>query len=290
MGGLQVSAVVPAFNEEDGIAQVVEGLDLALKRGCDSYEIIVVDDGSTDRTEEMARFESVRVIKHPINRGCGRALLTGIGAARHDWVLMIDGDGSYPPEEAGKLLPRAPEFDMVIGARQGKLFWGNPLQAWMRWIYLWIAGFVAGEPIPDANSGLRLFRKEAYLRTVPFLCFGYSFKTTMTLSFIQSGNFVAFEPIRLEERKGRSKVRIVRDILRTLQIMLQIILYYDPLKFVACLSLVPAGFALLFALRYLSGRAFGDLAMLAASALSGLLVFLVGCVLDSQRRRQRSLP
>lgn len=263
---LQLSVVVPCYNEELGVGGVVRDLQAAiskagLKAGED-FEIIVVDDGSEDGSAAAAEAAGARVLRHPCNRGYGRSLFTGFAAARFPWILMIDGDGSYPPEDAARLLPYAPRFDMIIGARQGTHFWGSPLKAFLRWVYLFLAGFVAGEKIPDANSGLRLIRKEAFDNSMPVLCYGYSLSTTMTLSFIQGGRFVKFVPIDYLQRTGSSKVRNLRDIPRTLQIMVQIMLYYNPLKFAVVLAL-------------LAGAAFGVAAFFA--------VFLWGCILESIR-------
>ena len=157
---------------------------------------------------------------------------------------------------------------MVVGARQGKLFWGSRPKAFMRWTYLTLARFVAGERIPDANSGLRLFRKSA-VKEMPVMCFGYSFTTTMTLSFLAAGRFVRFESIEFTDRVGHSKVKPVRDILRTLQIMTQVIVFYNPLKLFSVLALLclPAGLA--------AGWSAG---------LTGAAVFFsCGCLLDRLR-------
>lgn len=270
---VRVSVVVPCFNEELGVGGVVEGLRAAmtgagLKDGED-FEIVVVDDGSEDASAAAAERAGARVVSHPCNRGYGRSLLTGFSAARFPWVLMIDGDGSYPPEAAAGLLAYAPRFDMIVGARRGTHFWGSPLQAFLRWIYLFLASFVAGEDIPDANSGLRLIRKEAFDNSMPILCYGYSLSTTMTLSFLNGGRFVKFIPIDYLLRTGSSKVRKLRDIPRTLQIMMQVMIYYNPLKFAVCLALL---------IGLLSFCAFGPIGVFAA-----LPVFFWGCVLDSIR-------
>lgn len=270
---VRVSVVVPCFNEELGVGGVIEGLRSAmtgagLKDGED-FEIIVVDDGSEDASAAAAEKAGARVISHPCNRGYGRSLLTGFSAARFPWVLMIDGDGSYPPEAAAGLLPFAPRFDMIVGARRGVHFWGSPLQAFLRWIYLFLASFAAGEDIPDANSGLRLIRKEAFDNSMPILCYGYSLSTTMTLSFLNGGRFVKFLPIDYLVRTGSSKVRKVRDIPRTLQIMMQVMIYYNPLKFAVFLALL---------IGLISFCAFGPIGLAAA-----LPVFFWGCVLDSIR-------
>jgi glycosyltransferase involved in cell wall biosynthesis len=276
---VRVSIVVPCYNEELGVGDVILGLHSAmtgagLKPGED-FEIIVVDDGSGDGSAAAAEKAGARVLRHPCNRGYGRSLLTGFAAARFPWVLMIDGDGSYPPQAAADLLPYAPRFDMIVGARRGTHFWGSPLQAFLRTIYLVLAGFAAGEDIPDANSGLRLIRKEAFDNSMPILCYGYSLSTTMTLSFIQGGRFVKFLPIDYLARMGNSKVRKLRDIPRTLQIMMQVMIYYNPLKFAVFLALL---IGLISSI--LVGPLFG--------VCSAFLIYFWGCVLDSIRLNRAS--
>ena len=283
MSGLEISAVIPAYNEQDAIAPVVKKLTEVLSRTAARFEIIVVDDGSTDKTHENALAAGVVALRHPLNRGYGRSLMTGFAKAQYGWILMIDADGSYPPEEAEKLFPFAPACDLIIGARQGETFWGTRMQAWRRSIYLSLAGFVAGEKIPDANSGLRLLRKSAFERSMPFLCLGYSFTTTMTLSFIQSGRFVAYVPVRFVERTGRSKVKLTRDVLRTLQIMMQMMIYYNPLK----LAVTVAAGVLLASAAIIGAAAWGGFAAgLPAFVMLGglvLMIFFFGCVLDAIR-------
>jgi glycosyltransferase involved in cell wall biosynthesis len=284
MTGLEISAVIPAYNEQDAIAPVIKGLTEVLKRHAARFEIIVVDDGSTDKTYDNALACGVAVLRHPLNSGYGRSLMTAFSKTQYEWILMIDGDGSYPPEEAEKLFSFAPGCDLVIGVRQGSSFWGTRMQALRRRIYLSLASFVAGVPIPDANSGLRLLRKSAFQRSMPFLCLGYSFTTTMTLSFIQAGRFVAYAPIRFIERTGRSKVKPLRDIMRTLQIMISMMIYYNPLKLAVAVAGVVALASLAVVL--VAGASWGFAAALpAAVLLSGLvlIIFFFGCVLDAIR-------
>ncbi|MBI4057172.1 MAG: glycosyltransferase family 2 protein [Elusimicrobia bacterium] len=284
---LTISVVIPAYNEEEGIGEVILNTQRALqKEGLpkEDTEILVVDDGSRDRTANLAEEAGATVVRHPTNMGYGKSLLTGFGQARHEWILMIDGDGSYPPEEIGKLLLKARDFDMVIGARQGTHFWGTPFQAFLRWIYLKIAKFVVGERIPDANSGLRLIRRAALEGAFPVQCLGYSFSTTMTLSFLKLGRFVSFVPIEYHARRGVSKVRRLRDIPRTLQLMTQVILYFNPLKLVVTIAFLPLGLAVVFGIfTWMHGTAY--LGMALASFYFSMLVFLLGCVLESLRYR-----
>lgn len=292
---LKLSVVIPAFNEEGGVAGVVAEVSRVLAAegfGPGDREVIVVDDGSSDATAAAAEGAGARVIRHPTNMGYGKSLLTGFAAAKNDWILMIDADGTYPASDIPKLLAHAPAFDMVVGARQGTLFWGRPWEMLRRRIYLMMAGFVAGQRIPDANSGIRLLRKSAVERSMPILCYGYSLSTTMTLSFLQAGRFVKFVPVSYEVRKGKSKVRLLRDIPRTLQIMTQVILHYNPLKFVVFLCLVPGLFSLACAARYaLTGepRAFYRAG---GAAIATVMCFLLGCLMDSIRlgRRREGSP
>jgi glycosyltransferase involved in cell wall biosynthesis len=280
MSALDISVVIPAFNEQDAVGPVVKKLAETLARRAGRFEIIVVDDGSTDKTFDNAVAAGAVALRHPINRGYGRSLMTGFAKSQYDWILMIDADGSYPPEEAERLFEFAPACDLIIGARQGVKFWGTPLQAWRRRVYLGLAGFVAGEPIPDANSGLRLLRKSAFQRSMPFICLGYSFTTTMTLSFIQAGRFVVYAPVRFVERTGKSKVKLVRDILRTLQIMTQMMIYYNPLKLAATAS--AAALAALVLVNLCVG--FRDaLPVSAFLAGAAVMIFLFGCVIDAIR-------
>lgn len=288
MKGLSVSLVIPAYNEREAIAGVVSDHHAALSQAVKELEIIVVDDGSDDGTAEAVPAGKARVIRHPANGGYGRSLRTGIEAARHEWVLMTDADGTYPAEEAARLLEFAPEFDLVIGARQGAQFWGTPLKTVLRMFYLRCARFVVGEPVPDANSGLRLARRSLLLAQGPVRCLGYSFSTTMTLSFFKEGRFIKFVPIRYLKRSGgASKVKPLRDILRTLQLMTEVIVAYNPLKLFATLAgvwaLAAAGFAACFWLRG------GELKLLCAvlCALGGFLSFAAGCALDSLRMHGR---
>jgi polyisoprenyl-phosphate glycosyltransferase len=289
MSALSVSVVVPAYNE--AVGPVIGKLAEALVERVPQFEIIVVDDGSVDGTAEAVKHARARVVRHPANGGYGRALLTGIEAARHDWVLMIDADGSYPPSEILRLLDYAPDFDLVIGAREGAHFWGTPTKAFLRWVYLRLASFVVGARVPDANSGLRLVRKSLVDKQGLVRCLGYSFTTTMTLSFLMQGRFVKFLPIRFEARAGgHSKVKPVRDILRTLQLMTEVVIIYNPLKPFAILAALLALPALGALAAWAATGAIAWALTASVIAFASLFAFAAGCVLDSLRMHGQWRP
>ena len=288
MRDLPVSLVIPAYNESEAIAEVVAQHHEALSRLVREFEIIVVDDGSTDGTATAVPPGQARVLRHPINRGYGQSLQTGIGAARHDWILMTDADGTYPVSEAMRLFDHAPDFDLIIGARQGSHFWGTPLQTILRMIYLFCASFVVGEKLPDANSGLRLARRELVNKFGLVQCLGYSFSTTMTLSLLKEGRFVKFLPIEFRARAGgKSKVKPVRDILRTLQLMTEVILIYNPMKLFVTLAAAQLAACAVFAGLYACAGGLGWLAAAMTAAIGAILSFLFGCVHDSIRMHGR---
>lgn len=284
MKALTISVVVPAYNEAEAIGQVMADLHAELTKRRLEFEILVVDDGSSDDTAKAVDPAHARVISHPTNGGYGRALLTGIEAAKYDWVLMIDADGSYPPAEILKLLEYAPAFDLVIGAREGAHFWGTPTKTFLRWVYLRLASFVVGARVPDANSGLRLVRKSLVDQQALVRCLGYSFTTTMTLSFLMQGRFVKYMPIEFRARSGgHSKVKPFRDVLRTLQLMTEVIIIYNPLKLFATVAAwIGALAGVFFVGSFLGG---GPIFLLCGmfAALGSFFSFAIGCLLDSIR-------
>jgi glycosyltransferase involved in cell wall biosynthesis len=229
-----VSFVVPAYNEEDGIAGVVERL-CALQLGM-PIELVVVDDGSKDRTaarllELQQRFPALVVVRHPYNKGYGAALKTGFARAQHDIVVITDADGTYPEGMIGALIEKVDEgADMAVGSRTGKdvhiPLVRRPAKAFLRWL----ASYLAGTQIPDLNSGLRAIRRELVMRYRPILPQGFSFTTTITLAALTNDHVVAYVPINYAKRSGRSKIRPIRDTLGFTQLIVRTVLYFNPLK------------------------------------------------------------
>lgn len=235
-----LSVVIPAFNEEGAVGPTIAGVRAALAGASVEHEIIVVNDGSADRTAELAKAEGATVISHPVNLGYGRSLRTGIAAAKGDVIAITDADGSYPTDQIPKLaaLVQAGGFDMVIGARHGRHL-GRLLT---RPIFRWLCQWATGTRIPDINSGMRVFKKEIAVRFWDSLGPGYSFTTTITLLALLNMYVVCYVPIEYRARVGSSKVRFLRDSLRAAQILVEAILAHNPIKIF--LPLAAATFAL----------------------------------------------
>jgi glycosyltransferase involved in cell wall biosynthesis len=267
-----VSFVIPAHNEEAGIPLVLESLRKVAKDEGLQAELIVVDDGSTDQTAAVAASHGARVISIPMNVGYGAAIRRGIEAATHSRIVLSDGDASYPLEYSGELLRRLDRFDLVIGRRTGTTYYRSLLTYPFRLVYLLLVWFVVGRRIPDPNSGFRAFRREAIGEFLPVMCHGFSFSTSMTTLFLLSGKTVGFVPIPYHRRVGRSKIRFLRDMLRTGQMLCSVILLYNPIKL----------FVLLAGFTFLAGAALVVAGLLAGGTvglwLPGVLFLLLSVV------------
>ncbi len=228
-----VSIVIPAYNEENGIGPVLE----ELRRLDPSWEILVVDDGSTDHTAERAERGGARVLRHPVNRGYGAALKTGIRAAHAAWIVITDADGTYPNERIPELVQGLETSHMVVGARTGGKVHIPLIRRPAKWALNQLANYLSETRIPDLNSGLRAFRKEDVLRFFDILPSGFSFTTTITLAFHVNDRFVTYIPIDYHKRAGRSKIRPLHDTANFAALIMRTILYFRPLKIFLPVSL-----------------------------------------------------
>ncbi len=225
-----ISIVIPAFNEEGAIStgirevrEVMAGVDYA-------WEIIVVDDGSQDRTAELARAEEgVTVLAMPENRGYGAALKTGIRRSHYDIIVITDADGTYPARYIPELVAQIGEYDMVVGSRTGANVAVPLVRKPAKWVLGKLASYLAGRHIPDLNSGLRVMRKDLIRRFVHLLPSGFSFTTTITLAALCSSSLVKYSPIDYHARIGKSKIRPGHAFDFTLLIV-RTIVYFNPLK------------------------------------------------------------
>lgn len=224
-----VSVVMPAYNEASGVGNQIERIREIFERCGWPYELTVVDDGSTDNTADAVRQYPVRLVRQPRNRGYGAALKAGIAAARYDWVLIIDADGTYPADAIPAMLEQMKDHDMVVAARTGE----KVSIPWMRrpakWLLGQLASFLAEQPIPDLNSGLRIVRKALVKQFEHLLPSGFSFTSTITLALLCTDHSVAYHPINYSKRVGKSKIR-ARHAYDFLLLILRTIVYFNPLR------------------------------------------------------------
>jgi len=271
-----VSILIPAYNEAECIQDTIQAVRAVMENSCIAYEIIVINDGSADRTSVLAEAVGVQVINQPSNGGYGLALKTGISHARYDWCAIIDADNTYPVQQLLELFKFIPRFDMVVGARTGKIYQGSFLKRLGRALLSMAVNYAVGLRVPDINSGMRVFRKEIAIAHGRRISAGFSFTTTLTLAMLLEHHFVRYVPIEYYPRVGKSKVKMGKDTLRMIQIVSSAFLYYNPLK----LFLLVCFFTLF------TGLALAILTAVVGSLQTGLLVLalfvaitlVVGCL------------
>ncbi len=227
-----VSIVVPVYNEEESILEFLQGLSQFLEKNEIPHEVIVVNDGSKDRTTEIIRGSELRVrlIEHSRNRGYGAALKTGIKNAKYDYVVTIDADGTYHYQDIKMLLEEAAENDMVVAARTGHHVSIPFIRRPAKWAITKLANYLTGEHIPDLNSGFRLLKKSIVNRFVKIIPNGFSFTATITLALLTNNYKIKYITTNYYKRKGKSKIRPIRDTLNFAQLITRTVLYFDPLK------------------------------------------------------------
>jgi polyisoprenyl-phosphate glycosyltransferase len=280
-----ISVVIPAYNEASAIERTVSDIRAALGLG-PLFEIIVIDDGSTDQTGAIARKSGAKVIRHPHNIGYGRALKDGITAAVYETIVIIDADGTYPAREIPRIVAELDRgFDLAVGARSGDTVNDSWIKAPLRRLLKFLVEFTSGRRVPDVNSGLRAFRRSAIVPYFPQLCETFSFTTSMTLAYLLTGRFVSYVPITYGERVGTTKVRLLRDTLRTLQYIVQGIVYYNPVKMFLLLSAGALAVGLVAALFCeLAGNGVEAFSIAVGGVLTAILVFALGLVADLLRQ------
>jgi glycosyltransferase involved in cell wall biosynthesis len=226
-----VSIIIPAYNEEgaigghlDHLSRVLDGMRTEVVA-----EILVVDDGSSDRTAEVAEAGGARVVRHAVNLGNGAAVKTGMRNAKGDlWVLM-DADGQHDPDDLPRLLAGLEKFDMVVGARRRGTGTGIHRSLANR-LYNLFASYVTHKKIEDLTSGYRAMRAAVARRFIYLLPNTFSYPTTLTLAFFRTGHSVLYEPIEAKKRVGKSKIRLFADGTRFLLIIVKIATFFSPFR------------------------------------------------------------
>jgi len=233
---LLVSVVIPACNEEEAIASVIDEVRAAMASEEYRYEILVVDDCSTDRTAAVAGEKGVQVIRRAFNGGSGACRKTGILAAHGEVVVMLDGDGTYTAADIPCLLEHMPAYDQVNGARTSEQGTLRLLRMPAKWLIRKLACYLTGTHIPDLNTGLKAFRRDVMLEYLWVLPQGFSCVTSMTLAFLCNGYAVKYVPTTYRKRIGKSKFHPVLDTWRYLKTLLRMVMFFAPLRIFGPLS------------------------------------------------------
>ncbi|HLV00230.1 MAG TPA: glycosyltransferase family 2 protein [Acidobacteriota bacterium] len=283
-----ISLVIPVFNEAAGLKEVLHSIQVELEGWRIPVEVIVVDDGSQDGCQKlMEEFPDFVLLQHRANRGYGAALKTGIRQAKFPWICITDGDGTYPVEQIPGLIQMQQKSgaSMIIGARSQPGAAIPRIRRPAKWALNRVGAFISGEPIPDLNSGLRLFRRDLAQQIFGMLPDGFSFTSTLTLALVTNGFQVGYLPIQYHLRQGTSKIRPVVDTVNFLQTILRMALYFAPLKVFLPLSGVMIAAAVVWALltRFLLGE-LADVSTLIL-AVAGIQVALLGMLAELINRR-----
>jgi len=284
-----ISVIIPAYREEKIIGAVVEKVRQVLEKTGQSYEIIVVNDGSDDATAREAEKAGAHVISHPYNIGNGAAIKSGIRHAQGKIFVMMDGDGQHNPDDIPRLIEAAKTYDMAVGARTR-----NSKATFQRKLansfYNGIASYVCARKIQDLTSGFRVIKGNIAREMLPLLPNTFSYPTTITLAVVRSGYSLTYVPIQTSWRTGKSKIRPLTDGSRFLLIIFKIATLYSPMKLFLPIS----------ALTFLAGFGYGLYRVLILDTRYGptsamlmtvsVLIFLIGLVSEqiAQLRFDRS--
>jgi glycosyltransferase involved in cell wall biosynthesis len=289
-----VSVVIPVYNELKSVNDTFSVLGKVLRALECPYEIIAVDDASTDGTREaLERIkgadDKVQLLRHRKNKGYGASLKTGIKAAKYTVIFIADCDGTYP-------LERIPEFvdpllndecDMMVGARLGRDAAIPVIRKPAKWVLQILADYLTGEKIPDLNSGFRAMKKDAVMKFINLLPDGFSFTTTITIAMLTNDHVVKYEKIAYKKRVGHSKINPVKDTIAFIKLIIRTVLYFNPLKIFLPLSgaFFLAGAAVFIYSFLFFDKVFDDTVV--TLIIAGIQVFTLGLVADLIDKRMR---
>ena len=220
-----VTIILPAYNEELTIANTIS----KIKNLYPEFEILVIDDGSTDKTMQMAMDAGANVWPHPYNIGNGAAIKSGLRVAKGEWVIMMDADGQHSPEDISKLLDLKDHYDMVVGARTRSSETALH-RDFANKIYNWFASYVTSFKIEDLTSGFRLIKSSVAKQFIYLLPNTFSYPSTLTMAYLRSGRSVKYVPIETKKREGKSKIKLVKDGIRFFLIITKIATTFSPLR------------------------------------------------------------
>jgi glycosyltransferase involved in cell wall biosynthesis len=277
------TVLIPAYNEEQSIGNTVR----RLKELYPDFEVLVIDDGSTDKTMQVAMDAGANVWPHPYNIGNGAAIKSGLRVARGEWVVMMDADSQHNPEDIARLLEHKDQYDMVIGARTNK-----SETAWHRdlanYFYNKFATYVTKFKIDDLTSGFRLVRKSTAGQYIYLLPNTFSYPTTLTMAYLRSGRSIKYLPIEVKKRVGKSKIKLVEDGIRFFLIISKIATLFSPFRIFLPISILLffTGLSYYCFTFFTQGRFTNMSALLITTSI---IVFMIGLVSEqiSQLRYDR---
>jgi len=274
---MKISIIVPAYNEENAIRY---GLERFIKLGFhNKYELIYVNDGSTDKTAEAIGEYPVILCNHRVNKGYGAALKTGVRKATGNKVIIMDSDGQHDPKYIDQLITMLGEYDMVIGERDSESFHVKGREIG-KYLIRCVGEYLVEQKLPDYNSGYRGFDKQLFSEMLHLMPNGFSISTTSTLAFLKEGYTIGTFSIRANERIGRkSNVKAVKDGSKTFLLLFRIIMLFNPLKIFFPFSVATISFGLTWGIYgYFMFERFSNTAILVV--VFGMMLFFNGLLAD----------
>ncbi len=268
----KVTILLPAYNEELSIGEMVE----KLKALYPDFEILVVDDGSTDRTTQVAAAAGANVRPHPYNIGNGAAIKTGLRYAAGEWLIMMDADGQHDPADIAGLLEYKDQYDMVVGARTRDSKTSFHRDA-ANCIYNRLASYVTKFRVQDLTSGFRLVRTKTVRDFIYLLPNTFSYPSTLTMAYLRSGRSIKYVPIKTAARKGKSKIKLFQDGIRFFLIIAKIATFFSPFRVFLPVSLFffISGFGY-YLYTFFTGHRFTNMSALLLSC--SVLIFMMGLI------------
>ncbi len=273
MSNNKVSVIIPTYNEEQTIGDVI----LKIKTLYPDFEVIVINDGSTDDTAVLAQKTGAKVFSHPYNIGNGAAIKSGVRVASGDILIFMDGDGQHDPEDISKLLRYFPDYDMVVGARL-KGDHASLGRAAGNKLYNWLASYVAKFQIKDLTSGFRAVKSDVVHKFLYLLPNTYSYPTTLTLGILRNGRTLRYVPIKTMGRKsGKSNISIFKDGVRFFMIIVKICTLYSPFRIFLPVSFLTFLIGLIYYLyTFLAWGRFTNMSALLFT--TSVIIFMMGLV------------